>query len=963
MERRRVGIPTHPVNIASRLIASESSCSLPETRSRKISALQAPMAHTINGFLPIPDSSRESKRKTMQSLPPSSPVLYLNDNDSSHTLGGTPDGPEGYGRSRSKERHLQKQRQKELAKAKKMAEAKEKEIEREQRMRLKDQEQRQKLKLKISGPIFNENNLRDGTRNLEEIRTGAKTVQGSLSMPVESDRKARSLHGFQHDDERPSLGFGLAMTSEELRQSTLRKARSNSILQGVKTVATNRFSRKKGALDGNGSSLERTHHPRAQSISNLSALTQKPTGVSSFSGYENSNPPPVPSISTKTMMSIYETLGSGPAPSLATQLSLYNLSQKQLPALPSNGSAQGNWYDSDKQQPMSMPLPSADPPASPSTMSPRRRMSMAAFIKEPKATSLSGMAALKKTLANSSRISLRLKPEDISVDQATHDGVTTPRSPDGRSKSPGPSNLRKSGIANWIGWRKSSVHQVPTVATNELVTAPVGTLSASSSPPQSPVPSASSSTDTGFTQPIAQEHQYDKPSSQRSTRSRKKSAVSTKSTSSIISSLRSTWLPDSPQSTSTSKFANMSRSPPRSFSRDEIQPCTPLKSEDLEYGGPLDTTHLAMDSTNNALRLVHPHEPIQHDQHLSSASKPVRDVLTVDPLLPSESPSDAFVLLTPGNDAPSLFLEHGPEGSVLVSVEDKNEGNALLNNRDRVEDQPVVGHAEPSIPRTVSDLTPNQQNEDHTVKQVIQDSLEYVHIKKGDLPERDRERVRKIASTYIKIKNPSPGIVVPRPKTIVQAHQDGAVDEHRTHSPTEPTSAFSLKSASSNHRTQRLLSSVTGGLANETPLSSPNPSLASHTLTAGSSRGESTKQNITTTEERSSSIETDMASKNDESVTTPPPSPARVVRGANLSANQMTLQRFMSDFQSKLWFTYRKDMARIEPSFYNSDAGWGCMMRTGQSLLAQAFVCVMLGRGKFLSMVHLKYHHDIECDG
>ncbi|KAF9921218.1 Cysteine protease atg4b [Linnemannia zychae] len=62
------------------------------------------------------------------------------------------------------------------------------------------------------------------------------------------------------------------------------------------------------------------------------------------------------------------------------------------------------------------------------------------------------------------------------------------------------------------------------------------------------------------------------------------------------------------------------------------------------------------------------------------------------------------------------------------------------------------------------------------------------------------------------------------------------------------------------------------------------------------------------------------------------------------SPNRATLMRFMADFQSRIWFTYRKDISRIEPSFYTSDAGWGCMMRTGQSLLAQAFVQVMLGR-------------------
>ncbi|KAG0060415.1 Cysteine protease atg4b [Linnemannia elongata] len=70
-------------------------------------------------------------------------------------------------------------------------------------------------------------------------------------------------------------------------------------------------------------------------------------------------------------------------------------------------------------------------------------------------------------------------------------------------------------------------------------------------------------------------------------------------------------------------------------------------------------------------------------------------------------------------------------------------------------------------------------------------------------------------------------------------------------------------------------------------------------------------------------------------------------RNASLSPpspNRVTLTRFMADFQSRIWFTYRKEIARIEPSFYTSDAGWGCMMRTGQSLLAQAFVQVMLGR-------------------
>ncbi|KAF9180780.1 Cysteine protease atg4b [Haplosporangium sp. Z 767] len=67
--------------------------------------------------------------------------------------------------------------------------------------------------------------------------------------------------------------------------------------------------------------------------------------------------------------------------------------------------------------------------------------------------------------------------------------------------------------------------------------------------------------------------------------------------------------------------------------------------------------------------------------------------------------------------------------------------------------------------------------------------------------------------------------------------------------------------------------------------------------------------------------------------------------GKSLTEEQEILKQFMMDFQSRLWFTYRKDLQRIEPSFYTCDSGWGCMMRTGQSLLAQGFLQVTLGRG------------------
>ncbi|KAJ6631533.1 hypothetical protein B0H10DRAFT_499342 [Mycena sp. CBHHK59/15] len=57
--------------------------------------------------------------------------------------------------------------------------------------------------------------------------------------------------------------------------------------------------------------------------------------------------------------------------------------------------------------------------------------------------------------------------------------------------------------------------------------------------------------------------------------------------------------------------------------------------------------------------------------------------------------------------------------------------------------------------------------------------------------------------------------------------------------------------------------------------------------------------------------------------------------------------QFYSDFRSRIWCTYRRDFEAIRDGGargWTSDAGWGCMLRTGQSLLANALLTAHVGR-------------------
>merc|ERR1712071_178496 len=57
-----------------------------------------------------------------------------------------------------------------------------------------------------------------------------------------------------------------------------------------------------------------------------------------------------------------------------------------------------------------------------------------------------------------------------------------------------------------------------------------------------------------------------------------------------------------------------------------------------------------------------------------------------------------------------------------------------------------------------------------------------------------------------------------------------------------------------------------------------------------------------------------------------------------------SMQELTADVKSRLWMTYRRNFLPIGSSGMTTDKGWGCMLRCGQMVIAQALINCHLGR-------------------